>query len=101
MSVPDLLRQLVAERANHRCEYCLLHEDDTLGIHEADHIRPIKHHGETQLDNLAFACLRCNRHKGTDIAGYDNTTGQLTPLFNPRLDKWNEHFRLTMVSSLH
>jgi hypothetical protein len=94
MAVSEPMRQLVAKRANYRCEYCLLHENDVLGRHEADHIRPIKHHGETTLDNLAFACLRCNRHKGTDIAGYDNVTGQLTPLFNPRLEKWGEHFKI-------
>ena len=94
MTLSGVLRELVAARANHQCEYCLLHDEDVLGTHEADHIRPLKHHGETLADNLAYACLRCNRHKGTDIAGYDNETGHLTPLFNPRTDRWSDHLAL-------
>ncbi|MBI3363237.1 MAG: HNH endonuclease [Chloroflexi bacterium] len=94
MTVPAPMRELVAARANHRCEYCLLRDEDALGTHEADHIRPVKHHGETTADNLAYACLRCNRHKGTDIAGYDGETGRLTSLFNPRSDRWSDHFAL-------
>ncbi|MBN9119708.1 MAG: HNH endonuclease [Planctomycetes bacterium] len=34
----------------------------------------------------------CNLHKGPNIAGIDPDTGQLTRLFNPRTDDWNEHF---------
>ena len=30
--------------------------------------------------------------QGTDIAGLDPETGELTPLFNPRGDGWSEHF---------
>ncbi len=94
MTIPDALREQVAERASRQCEYCLLHDQDALMPHEADHIRPLKHHGATALDNLAYACFRCNRRKGTDIAGYDGETGRLTPLFNPRLDHWSQHFVL-------
>lgn len=35
----------------------------------------------------------CNLHKGPNIAGLDPLTGQLTPLFNPRTHRWEEHFR--------
>jgi hypothetical protein len=41
---------------------------------------------------LALACPYCNLHKGPNIAGLDGETGRLTPLFNPRLDRWDEHF---------
>jgi hypothetical protein len=92
MTLSDTLREQAATRANHQCEYCLLHDEDALAPHEADHIRPLKHHGPSTLDNLAYACFRCNRHKGTDIARYDNETGRLIPLFNPRTDPWREHF---------
>ena len=51
-----------------------------------------KHGGATHIDNLAFACWRCNRHKGGDLTSFDPQTGQLSPLFNPRAQTWSEHF---------
>ena len=53
-----------------------------------------KHHGSDELNNLAWACFQCNSCKGTDIAARDYTTGDLHPLFNPRTEQWNDHFRL-------
>jgi 5-methylcytosine-specific restriction endonuclease McrA len=92
--VPSSLRELVRERANGRCEYCLLHEDDAMFPHEVDHIIAIKHRGPTIETNLAWACLVCNRFKGSDIASVDLETGRIVRLFNPRTDTWAEHFRL-------
>lgn len=34
-----------------------------------DHIVSRKHGGETELENLALACLHCNQRKGPNIAG--------------------------------
>jgi hypothetical protein len=76
-----------------RCEYCLFHEDDAAFPHEVDHIISRQHGGETIADNLAYACLVCNRYKGSNIASIA-PSGNLVPLFNPRLDQWNDHFRL-------
>lgn len=45
-----------------------------LGFH-VDHIIPRQHGGLTQLDNLALACLHCNRHKGPNLAGLDPLDG--------------------------
>jgi len=53
-----------------------------------------KHGGATSFDNLAFACLLCNRYKGSDVAAPDPTTGEIVPLFNPRQQRWQEHFTL-------
>jgi hypothetical protein len=44
------------------------------------------------LDNLALACIDCNLHKGSNVAGYDPETGQLSELFHPRLQRWADHF---------
>ena len=44
------------------------------------------------MENLALACVLCNRHKGADIAAPDPLTEQIVPLFHPRRDRWNEHF---------
>ena len=92
------LRKLVQERANKRCEYCLLFEDFSIYTHEIDHIIAIKHGGETTLDNLALSCLSCNRHKGSDFATLNQTTKEILPLFNPRRQIWNEHFYIKNVN---
>lgn len=92
--IPERIRKEVSKRANNRCEYCKL---PTLPIqlkHEPDHIISRKHGGLTTLENLALACFDCNRHKGTDIASYDNLTGYLTAFFNPRIQIWTEHFQM-------
>ena len=93
--IPRRLRSLVRARAQGRCEYCLLHEEDAWFSHEPDHIIAIKHRGRTTADNLAWTCLTCNRHKGSDISSIDMETGRLVRLFNPRRDWWPRHFRLS------
>ena len=93
MNIPAELRAAVVQRAMFRCEYCLLHQDDAGFPHEVDHIISRQHGGETITDNLAYACMVCNRYKGSNIASVA-PSGDLAPLFNPRLDRWNDHFRL-------
>ena len=88
------LRRLVVERANKRCEYCLLPADVAFFAHEVDHVIAIKHGGQTDAANLAFACWRCNRHKGSDLGSFDPATSQFSLLFNPRTHIWAEHFAL-------
>jgi hypothetical protein len=92
--VPDALRRLVIDRANGCCEYCLLSQEDSFLPHEVDHIIAEKHQGTTIEDNLCLSCIDCNRHKGSDISSIDPDTGELTPLFHPRYDRWDDHFRL-------
>ena len=94
---PDIstqLRQWVAKRANYRCEYCLLPQSVSLHKHEPDHLVPRQHGGETEENNLALACLRCNRYKGPNIGSFDPQTGVLVPFYNPRTQNWSEHFAL-------
>ncbi len=87
-------RQQVAERGRFICEYCLLHNDESHFGSELDHIISVKHDGLTELENLAYACMRCNRHKGTDLGSINWQTHQLVRFFNPRTDRWAEHFQL-------
>ena len=87
-------RQQLSERAHYKCEYCLLHEDHGIKKHEPDHIIPQKHGGKDDQDNLAWACFQCNRFKGSEVAAFDQETGELTPLFNPRQHQWQDHFLL-------
>ena len=60
--------------------------------HELDHIQPRKHHGSTQLANLCWSCALCNAHKGPNLTGIDPDTGEVTRLFDPRTQTWDEHF---------
>lgn len=90
------LRLIVRERAANRCEYCLLPESLSPWFSlQIEHIRPRKHHGGDELDNLALACIDCNLHKGPNIAGIDEVSGVLTELFNPRQHQWLEHFEFS------
>lgn len=92
--VPDSVRRAVRERAGGRCEYCRKPEQASGYAHQVEHIRPLKHGGSSEPDNLAWACFQCNIAKGTDIAAYDEETDALVPLFNPRTQQWDEHFVL-------
>lgn len=95
--MPDVgpaLRELVRRRAAGLCEYCLISERLTLAEHEVDHVISVKHGGQTVTGNLALCCVVCNRFKGSDIASIDPEAGQLTPLFNARIDHWAEHYRV-------
>jgi hypothetical protein len=91
--VSTALRQMVRERAGGRCEYRLYPEEMSFLAFEVEHIVAEKHGGATTVDNLALACPYCNRFKGTDLGSLDPETGQLTPFFNPRTQRWDEHFR--------
>lgn len=88
-------RRAVREYAQSRCEYCGMSEADTLLPHEPDHIIARQHGGDTTLMNLAYTCFQCNRFKGPNIASLDPLTGALTPLYNPRTERWDQHFRLS------
>ena len=92
--VNEELRAEVARRAGQRCEYCLIHDDDVGFPHEVDHIVSRKHGGPSASDNLAYASVICNRHKGSDVASIDPRTGGIVRLFNPRSDRWADHFQL-------
>jgi 5-methylcytosine-specific restriction endonuclease McrA len=91
-TIPGSLKRVVIQRANYRCEYC---GKPAISFypHEVDHVTAQKHGGATTLDNLAYACFECNRHKGSDLTSIDPETGLITPLFNPRSQNWSEHFR--------
>jgi HNH endonuclease len=92
--IPTEIRRQVIARAHECCEYCLIHQDDAATAHQVDHVIALKHGGQTNLANLALACQLCNRYKGSDLTTLDRDSRELVPLFNPRLQRWNEHFEL-------
>ena len=92
--ISPALRKEVRERAQGCCEYCLLPEAQAFFPHEPDHVIATKHHGENTISNLALACFDCNRFKGSDIASIDPDSHELTQLFNPRTQEWDDHFSI-------
>jgi HNH endonuclease len=84
--------QFVRQRAGNRCEYCRLSQKFSALRFHIEHIVARQHGGTDSPDNLALACPECNFHKGTNLSGIDPDTGQLSPLFDPRRQIWEEHF---------
>ena len=89
------LRRLVAARAEGICEYCLIAAADTYLGCQVDHIVSEKHGGLTDAGNLAYACVFCNRAKGSDIGSIHWESGQFVRFYNPRIDRWAEHFTVS------
>jgi len=54
--------------------------------------------GQTDADNLAYACVFCNRSKGSDVGSIAQQTGNFVRFFNPRIDQWAAHFVLGGVT---
>lgn len=85
-------KQQVKKRAKNLCEYCRSQADFSSQPFAIEHIFPFVHGGKTILGNLAFACQGCNGHKFTFTEGRDPITRKAVALFNPRKQKWSEHF---------
>lgn len=91
--IPANLRQLVIARAGNRCEYCGLSQLGQIATFHIDHIVPVSVGGPTDAENLALACVSCSLHKGARQFFPDPETGRTTSVFNPRQDRWSDHFR--------
>ncbi|MCP4426327.1 MAG: HNH endonuclease [Chloroflexi bacterium] len=91
--IPVEIRQTIAKLDKRRCAYCLSPEVlSGIGL-TFDHIAPVAAGGETSLDNLCLACRSCNEFKNVQMAGIDPESDETIPLFNPRAQRWLEHFR--------
>src|SRR5262249_4787710 len=58
-----------------------------------DHIIPTARGGATVFGNLCLSCPFCNQFKQQRTRARDPQTGRTTRLFNPRRDKWRQHFK--------
>ncbi|QDL07059.1 HNH endonuclease [Brasilonema octagenarum UFV-E1] len=84
---------VVAERANHRCEYCHAPELIFNFPFEVEHIIPLSRQGADDESNLALACRSCNLRKGTPISGIQPNSNTQARFFHPRQNRWDEHFQ--------
>ena len=99
--ISDTQREIIADRAFHRCEYCLIPEANAFYAFQVDHIISLKHGGLTELENLAYSCSICNRNKGSDLGTFLENPEEIIRFFNPRKDQWINHFRVTKAGLIH
>lgn len=88
MTIAGALRQQVRERAGYACEFCGVSEADTGGLLTVDHFRPRASGGDDSLENLLYACARCNLYKHD----YWPDSAESPSLWNPRHEPAERHF---------
>jgi hypothetical protein len=91
---------VVATKARNRCEYCRAPEGIFNLPFEVEHIVPRSKAGTDDESNWALACRSCNLFKSDHIDGLDASTGERARLFHPRLDRWEDHFRIEAESGV-
>ena len=82
--------RFVHERANNCCEYCYTCRKIIGQTMHVDHILP---DGGDSLENLCLACPTCNMAKSNVVGDFDPDAESFVYFFNPRTQKWSEHFR--------
>jgi hypothetical protein len=92
LMITTSLREEVKLRANKCCEYCKSQDMYSPTAFTIDHILPESLEGTSDFDNLAYACFLCNRLKSNKLKSFDIITEKWIPLYNPRIDIWEEHF---------
>lgn len=92
------VRELVARRAKHCCEYCRI-QQALIPFHtfHVEHIIARQHGGTDDPSNLCLACDRCNAYKGPNLSSLDPETNAVVELFHPRRHAWREHFTFHTV----
>jgi hypothetical protein len=85
----------VRDRSGNRCEYCRISQEHQEATFHIDHVRPRRDGGLTDLDNLALSCVSCSLRKGARTSAADPVTGELSRLYEPRSQCWEDHFDLT------
>lgn len=59
---------------------------------EVEHIIPLAKGGSDEESNLWLACPLCNGHKSDKVEAMDPVSQTAVPLFNPRTQRWWDHF---------
>ena len=91
--VPARLAAQVKAQASGRCEYCHAPQILIGQAFHLDHITPRSAGGQTTAENLCLACSHCNIAKGDRTGATDPRSSKRVPLYNPRTNVWEEHFR--------
>ncbi|MEM9485520.1 MAG: HNH endonuclease [Cyanobacteria bacterium P01_F01_bin.116] len=90
--ISESLREQIIQADRKRCCYCQTQEINSGIPLSFDHILPRSKGGETSFENVCLACRPCNEFKAASIQGIDPLTGASVSLFNPRMQRWANHF---------
>ncbi len=93
--ISEEVKARVRRDAKEQCGYCRSLQRYVLGLLEIEHITPKAFAGTDDEENLWLACRLCNSYKGIQTQAKDPITGTTVLLFNPRQQKWTEHFTWT------
>lgn len=85
----------VRAAARQRCGYGLSPQQFVMARLEIEHIIPLAKGASDDEENLWLACPICNGHKSNKTAAIDPETGACVALFNPRTQRWADHFAWT------
>jgi HNH endonuclease len=94
------IHKQIHQQFNNCCAYCQTAESLIATTFEIEHIIPRSLGGESNIDNLCLSCPHCNRHKATRQNFPDPETQQLTSLFHPQQQIWQEHFAWDTTASV-
>lgn len=83
---------MVADRARGCCESCRSQAAFATESFCDEHINPESLGGATAPENLALSRSGCNGHKSVKTEGAAPQTGSAVPLYDPRRQRWHEHF---------
>ena len=97
MSISAEVRLRIRHRANFRCEYCGVTEQDTGGELTIDHFQPSISGGSDDPENLLYCCQRCNQYK----SDYWPHAEAVPVLWNPRKEPHTDHFVLLADGTLY
>ena len=90
--ISKTVRHRVAKRAAFICEYCKAPQPYSPSPFDIEHILPTSLGGNSELDNLAYACNGCNGLKSNKITASDPISSLEARIFHPRQDEWLHHF---------
>lgn len=97
----NALTTYLLDRAKWKCEYCCTPINlDNSNYFEREHIVPVSKSGDSDVGNLAVACIKCNRKKSDKTIHYDYQSNEKIDLFNPRKDVWNDHFQYSHLTNV-
>lgn len=85
-------REQISQRAHECCEYCQSLAAFATQSFTIEHTHPLVKGGTNSLDNLALAYPGCNAYKGDKTEGLNPFDNTFVPLFNPRTQRWTDHF---------
>lgn len=91
--IPEKTKSRIRQLAKNRCGYCLSQQEYVWDILEIDHIFPLTKGGKDDEENLWLICSTCNNAKYNKTEVFDFKAQQKVSLFNPRQQKWHEHFQ--------